>query len=161
MYLSLFLFISISWFLASASGTSKKSTCTEWSIIRSVGIIGCISSGDFPAFTIISLIAARSTTAGTPVKSCISILATLKGMSLSTGFLAFQPASDATSSSVISLPSRFLSSDSSTTLIEKGNTDRSLPRRLPSSGMEKYFIVFPFKSKDVVIAGENSASMCL
>lgn len=47
----------------------KKSTCIEWSITRSDGQMGFILSGSAPSLLTASLIAAKSTTAGTPVKS--------------------------------------------------------------------------------------------
>ena len=48
------------------------STITEWSMTRSTGTSGLIFCGLAPSFAVASRIAARSTTAGTPVKSCIS-----------------------------------------------------------------------------------------
>ena len=50
----------------------SASTCTEWSMTSSAGTSGLISAASPPSSTIASRIAARSTTAGTPVKSCIS-----------------------------------------------------------------------------------------
>ena len=67
-------------------------------------------------------IAARSTMAGTPVKSWRMTRAGLKGTSRAAGFLAFQPAKAATSCSVTSAPSQFRSTDSSKTLIEEWKT---------------------------------------
>jgi hypothetical protein len=55
-----------------ASALPKLSTITEWSMTRSTGDSGLIFLGSPPSFAIASRIAARSTTAGTPVKSCIS-----------------------------------------------------------------------------------------
>ena len=48
---------------------------TEWSITKSTGFKGLIFSGSPPRAINPSRIAARSTTAGTPVKSCINTLA--------------------------------------------------------------------------------------
>ena len=48
---------------------ANASTCTEWSITSSAGISGLIFDGSPPRSAIASLIAARSTIAGTPVKS--------------------------------------------------------------------------------------------
>jgi hypothetical protein len=62
----------VSTFFLNASWVPKKSTITEWSMTRSTGDSGLIFFGSPPSFTIASRIAARSTTAGTPVKSCIS-----------------------------------------------------------------------------------------
>jgi hypothetical protein len=64
-----------------ASGVRNRSTCTEWSITRSTGIDGSIESGSTPARWAALRIAARSTTAGTPVKSCINTRAGMKAMS--------------------------------------------------------------------------------
>ncbi len=50
---------------------------------RSTGTSGLIFCGSPPRFFIASRIAARSTTAGTPVKSCISTRAGLKAISFS------------------------------------------------------------------------------
>ena len=59
-------------FLSRASLERNSSTCTEWSITRSTGRSGLIFDASPPSSAIASRIAARSTTAGTPVKSCIS-----------------------------------------------------------------------------------------
>ena len=48
---------------------------TEWSITSSAGTWGCTAAGSPPRATIASRIAARSATTGTPVKSCMRILA--------------------------------------------------------------------------------------
>ena len=55
---------------AYANREPNASTCTEWSITRSAGTSGSTPDGAFPARAIALRIAARSTTAGTPVKSC-------------------------------------------------------------------------------------------
>ena len=52
-----------------ASAAPNWSTCTEWSITSSAGSSGLIFLGSPPRLRIASRIAARSTTAGTPVKS--------------------------------------------------------------------------------------------
>jgi hypothetical protein len=49
-----------------------SSTCTLWSITSSAGCSGLIFSGSPPSSFIASRMAARSTIAGTPVKSCIN-----------------------------------------------------------------------------------------
>ena len=51
---------------------ANASTCTEWSITSSTGISGLILDGSPPRSAIALRIAARSTTAGTPVRSCSS-----------------------------------------------------------------------------------------
>lgn len=48
---------------------------------NSTGICGLILEGSDPSFLTASLIAAKSTTAGTPVKSCNKTLEGLKGNS--------------------------------------------------------------------------------
>ena len=65
--------------------------------------------------------AARSTTAGTPVKSCRITRAGMKGSSTSSGAGAFQPDSRFTSSSPTSSSSTLRSTDSSSTLMENGS----------------------------------------
>ena len=57
--------------IAKAPRLPKASTWTEWSITSSAGTSGLIFAGSPPSATIASRIAARSTTTGTPVKSCI------------------------------------------------------------------------------------------
>ncbi len=69
-------------FSASASGEPKRSTCTEWSITRSTGTSGLIRFGSPPSRFIALRMAARSTTAGTPVKSCSTTRAGLNGTSI-------------------------------------------------------------------------------
>jgi len=64
--------------------------------------------------------AARSTTTGTPVKSCNSTLAGLNGTSALIPGAAVQAARFLTSCSVTSEPSQFRSTDSSSTRIDSG-----------------------------------------
>ena len=68
-------------FRAAASGVPKKSTCTEWSITRSAGRSGLIRLGSPPSSAIASRITARSTTAGTPVRSWSTTRAGRKAIS--------------------------------------------------------------------------------
>jgi hypothetical protein len=68
-----------------------------------------------------SLIAARSTTAGTPVKSCISTRAGWNGISTSGSALASQLAIASTSSAVTEVPSSRRSEFSSRTFSEYGS----------------------------------------
>jgi hypothetical protein len=68
---------------AKAFGVPNSSTMTEWSMTRSTGTSGLIFCGiaaERPA-SMPSRMAARSTTAGTPVKSCISTRAGRKAIS--------------------------------------------------------------------------------
>ena len=55
-----------------ASATPATSATIEWSMTRSTGMPGSIRRGSPPRSAIASRIAARSTIAGTPVKSCMS-----------------------------------------------------------------------------------------
>ena len=78
--------------LARASlGAPNSSTMTEWSMTRSTGTSGLIFSGSPPRMFMPSRMAARSTTAGTPVKSCISTRAGRKPISLLGLALVVQP----------------------------------------------------------------------
>ena len=96
----------------------KRSTCTEWSITRSTGINGLIFFGSPPSRRMALRIAARSTTAGTPVKSCNTTRDGMKGISAAIGFTASQAARLRTSSSRTTYPSQLRSTDSSRTRME-------------------------------------------
>ena len=61
---------SISTFRLNASGLPNTSATTEWSMTSSAGMSGLILVGSPPRACMASRIAARSTTAGTPVRSC-------------------------------------------------------------------------------------------
>ena len=87
-------------------------------MIRSTGTSGLIAAGSPPRSSIASRIAARSTTAGTPVKSCISTRAGWKGISTLGSAFASQPAIASTSSEVTEVPSSSRSAFSSRTLSE-------------------------------------------
>ena len=78
---------------------------TEWSITRSAGASGLIFSGLPPIAASASRIVARSTTAGTPVKSCRRTRAGRKAISRSVGFLTSRVASASMSSFVTVRPS--------------------------------------------------------
>ena len=92
----------------------NSSTCTEWSITSSAGSSGLISAGSPPSFCMASRMAARSTIAGTPVKSCISTRAGMKAISFEGAAFGSQFARFFTSSAVTDFPfscrSRFSSS---------------------------------------------------
>ena len=75
----------------------KASTWTEWSITSSAGTSGLILAGSPPIVAIASRIAARSTMAGTPVKSCISTRAGVNAISRLGWAFASQLASASTS----------------------------------------------------------------
>ena len=91
------------------------------------GMSGLIAAGSPPSSAIASRIAARSTTAGTPVKSCSSTRAGRKESSRPGVVSASQSAMAAMSSAVTDCPSSCRTRFSSTTLIENGRRDRSLP----------------------------------
>ena len=99
----------------------NASTCTLWSMTRSHLTSGLIRFGSPPSFFIASRIAARSTTQGTPVKSCSTTRPGMNGTSSLAGLLAFQFASPATSSCVTMNPSTFRNMLSKSTLIENGS----------------------------------------
>ena len=67
--------------IRNASRVPKTSTWTEWSITSSAGTSGLILAGSPPRSAIASRMAARSTTAGTPVKSCITTRAGVNAIS--------------------------------------------------------------------------------
>ena len=71
----------------------------------SAGNSGLILDGSPPMAAIASRIAARSTTQGTPVKSCSTTRAGWKAISLSGSFLASQAASASTSLASTATPS--------------------------------------------------------
>ena len=85
---------------------------------RSTGTSGLIFSASPPSFCMALRIAARSTTAGTPVKSCISTRAGRKAISCSS-WRFFSHLLKATMSSLVTLrPSSLRSRFSSSTFIE-------------------------------------------
>jgi len=118
--LSLLRLNSIISFYLAASAVPNTSACTEWSMTRSTGQRGLILEGSPPRRCMQSLMAARSTTAGTPVKSWRMTLAGLKGMS--TSFYEFLTQSNilSTSPDCTLYSSQFLTADSSSTRIEYG-----------------------------------------
>ncbi len=122
LYLSSFLSNSISMLKLSASPDAYLSTCTEWSITKSAFLFGFIHFGSPPMSAIAFLMDAKSTIAGTPVKSCNSTLAGLNGTSiLSSNLSVFQFTRFKTCSSLMDQPSYCLNTDSSNTLIEYGS----------------------------------------
>ena len=54
------------------SGVPNRSAITEWSMTSSAGASGLMRAASPPSSTTASRMVARSTTAGTPVKSCIT-----------------------------------------------------------------------------------------
>ena len=104
--------------MSKARALPKASTWTEWSMIRSTGTSGLIFDGSEPRSSIASRIAARSTIAGTPVKSCIRTRAGWNGISELGSAFASQVAIVSTSSAVTDSPSSSRSAFSSRTLSE-------------------------------------------
>jgi hypothetical protein len=88
---------------------------------RSTGTSGLIFWGSPPARFMAVRMAARSTTAGTPVKSCNTTRATLNGTSTGLGFSAFHAARPWTSSSATSKLSVLRRQLSKSTLMENGS----------------------------------------
>ncbi len=84
-YRSIFRSNSFSTLNCSDRGVANWSTCTEWSITRSHGTSGLIFFGSPSIRTMALRSAARSTIAGTPVKSCRTTRPSLKGTSTCLG----------------------------------------------------------------------------
>src|SRR3954463_279805 len=89
-------------------------------MMSSAGRSGLILAGSPPISSMASRIAARSTTAGTPVKSCISTRAGVYAISLEGSSFATHLATFSTSSAVTDSPSSKRSRFSSRILIEYG-----------------------------------------
>ena len=96
---------SNSTFRSKASGRPNTSAITEWSITSSAGTSGLIFSGSPPRSRIASRMVARSTTAGTPVRSCMITRAGLNWISVSGSAVGSQFASARTWSAVTFTPS--------------------------------------------------------
>ena len=96
---------SISTLRANASAVPNTSAITEWSITSSAGASGLILAGSPPMSAIASRIVARSTTHGTPVKSCMITRAGVNWISLLGSAFGSQPASARMSSAVMFAPS--------------------------------------------------------
>ena len=99
----------------------NTSTWTEWSITSSAGANGLILAGSPSISAIASRIAARSTTAGTPVKSCISTRAGVNAISSLGAALAFHFASASMSRARIDSPSSLRRRFSSRIFSENGS----------------------------------------
>ena len=95
----------------------------------SAGASGLICFGSPPSSTIASRIVARSTTHGTPVKSCMSTRAGVNWISVSGSASGSQPASARMWSAVMLAPSSVRSRFSSSTLRLNGSAARRPPRR--------------------------------
>ena len=110
---------------AKASGPPNRSAITEWSMTSSAGASGLILAGSPPNSATASRMVARSTTAGTPVKSCMITRAGLNWISVFGSAFGFQPASARICSAVTLRPSSVRSRFSSSTFRLYGS--RSLP----------------------------------
>ena len=78
---------------SNASGRPNTSAMTEWSMTSSAGTSGLILAASPPRAAIASRMAARSTTAGTPVRSCMMTRAGENWISVSGVALGSQLAS--------------------------------------------------------------------
>ena len=107
---------SISTLRSNDSGVPKTSAITEWSMTISAGASGLILVASPPSSDIASRMVARSTTHGTPVKSCMITRAGVNWISLLGSAAASQPASALMSSAVMFAPSSVRSRFSSSTL---------------------------------------------
>ena len=83
----------------------NTSAITEWSMTSSAGASGLIFAGSPPMSAIASRMVARSTTQGTPVKSCMITRAGVNWISLLGSASASQAASARMSSAVMLAPS--------------------------------------------------------
>ena len=104
---------SISTFRLNASGLPNTSATTEWSMTSSAGMSGLIFVGSPPRACMASRIAARSTTAGTPVRSCRMTRAGVNWISVSGSCFGSHCASAVTCSAVTLTPSSLRSRFSS------------------------------------------------
>jgi hypothetical protein len=98
---------------------------TEWSITSSAGASGLTLPGSPPSSVTASRMVARSTTHGTPVKSCMITRAGVNWISVSGSAVGSQPASARTWSAVTLAPSSVRSRFSSSTF--RLNGSRSAP----------------------------------
>ena len=101
---------------------------TEWSITSSAGASGLILVASPPRSTIASRIVARSTTAGTPVKSCMTTRAGVNWISVSGSASGSQRPAPAICSAVTFCPSSVRSRFSSRTLRLNGQPLRAVHR---------------------------------
>jgi hypothetical protein len=86
-------------------GRPKTSICTEWSMTSSAGASGLILLGSPPRSATASRMVARSTTQGTPVKSCMITRAGVNWISVSGSAFSSQPAEGGMCSAVMLAPS--------------------------------------------------------
>jgi hypothetical protein len=103
------------------SGAPNRSAITEWSITSSAGASGLIRAGSPPSSWTASRMVARSTTQGTPVKSCITTRAGVNWISVSGSAVGSHAASARTWSAVMFAPSSVRSRFSSRIFSEYGS----------------------------------------
>ena len=108
-------------FSSNAVFVPNLSAITEWSITNSAGASGFTFAGSPPSSTIASRIVARSTTQGTPVKSCMITRAGVNWISVSGSESGFQLASASICAAVMFAPSSVRSKFSSKTFKLKGS----------------------------------------
>ncbi len=99
-----------------ASARPNTSAMTEWSMTSSAGASGLILVASPPRSATASRMVARSTTHGTPVKSCMITRAGVNWISVSGSAVASQPPSARMWSAVMLAPSSVRSRFSSSTL---------------------------------------------
>ena len=126
---------------------------TEWSMTSSAGASGFTFAGSPPSSVTASRIVARSTTQGTPVKSCMITRAGVNWISVSGSAAGSQPASARMCSAVTFAPSSVRSRFSSSTL--RLNGSRSAPstadsRKISCSAPPAWMV--PFAPKLSVLA---------
>ena len=124
LYRSMLRSYSRSTFRCNATCEPKKSICTEWSMTRSHGMRGLIFCGSPPIRAIAFRMAARSTSAGMPVRSCISTRASMNGNVRSGCWFGRQLATAAMSASSTRYPSTLRSAFSSRMRIVYGSLSR-------------------------------------
>ncbi len=118
------------------SAPPAKSTCTEWSTTKSTGTSGSMIFGFLPSLATALRIAAKSTSSGTPVKSCNTMRATTNGISAVRVSVGFQLASSLTFASLTFLPSQLRRTDSRTRRMETGSFEMGPTPAFSSAGSE-------------------------
>ena len=119
---------SMSTFSSKAPGRPEASAITEWSMTSSTGTSGLTLAGSPPSAPRASRMAARSTTPGTPVKSCMSTRSGVRAISAASsvarpwrsGWLP-QSATASMSAGRTASPSSWRRRFSRTTLMEYGS----------------------------------------
>src|SRR6476661_5754708 len=141
---------------SSAPELPKASIWTEWSMTISAGASGLTRFGSPPSSLTASRMVARSTTHGTPVKSCMITRAGVNWISVSGSALGSQPASARTWSAVMLAPSSVLNRFSSNTLRLNGRfsaPSTEFNRKISYSVPATLSLPFEPKLSTVLIAG--------